>query len=35
MEKIKKKIKKYLCCGGRNKKEVEQIYKEITQVDYI
>lgn len=35
MKKIRNKIKKYLCCGGRNKKEVNKIYNEITQIDYI
>lgn len=35
MKKIIKGIKKYLCCGGRNKKDVNKIYNEITQTDYI
>lgn len=35
MKKIMKKLKKYLCCGGRNKKEVNQIYNEISQTDNI
>lgn len=35
MKKMMKMIKKYLCCGDRNKKEVNQIYNEISQIDNI
>tara|TARA_B100001142_G_scaffold289866_1_gene306944 strand:- start:371 stop:487 length:117 start_codon:yes stop_codon:yes gene_type:complete len=35
IKKIFKKIKKYLCCGERNKKDVTQIYNKISQIDYI
>jgi hypothetical protein len=31
MEKIRKIIKRYLCCGGE--KEVKKIYDEISQID--
>ena len=33
IKKIKKVIRKYLCCGKKKESEIQQIYDEISQTD--